>query len=1032
MAENNKSKARGMNLNPSAHPQGSPLRLFISYAHENEACKDRLKTHLAPLERNGIAKIWDDRAIPAGALWRKEIETAMVSADAVIFLLDENFIASDFCMDVEVPEFLKNHHETGTLIIFVVTDYCGWDDFPFINQHKVIPLDGRPITSYKPHSKAYTHIKDEIKNALALHQPKPPITAPPKLTTRARTADTSASFSFLMLDIDQESSQACMPVERDAGLDLLLAKLPGATTHLFGRDTELAQINSWKDHKGVFLWVADGGTGKSALVRWWLEHQAWPAGTRFLGHSFYSQGSRNQATSSRGFLLEALKQLGIKHEDNTADDELGRLLAEAIAQAPTVLVLDGIEPLQQISEDKKLNGMVKDRGLVALLEGLVKTPGQALCLASSRLPITDASITDGNYFKEKTLGLLPPDSALQLLRQRGVRGEDDELCKVAERCGYHPLALVLAAEFCHTYLQDRAAEFLQRDWKLKTDKAHAATIMTLLDSALEGEHQTLDRELARILGLFDRPAPWGALLALKQATPILGLTATLHDADETAIIESLARLSQWGLLNADLTRPEPELDAHPLVREHFGTLLERDEPTAWQAAHSVLFDWFCSLPEKEQPDTLEELEPLYRAVGHGCKAGRYRTALDEIFRDRILRGDESYSVFQLGAFSTDLAALAGFFPQGWNEPPVTDIGLPGEVLSEFTCTWLLSIAAFRLMSLGRVEESLGIRYVCRQREKNSEDWSNFCRSCENLVDLLTPLGRLVEAEMVSREAVSIAVRIEDETKKWQATRRALAHLGRALHGQGRLNEAHDAYVQAEKIQSQNDPESSTLYSLPGYHYAQLLLEQTNKVDEWREVLGRGQNSLEIVMRTNLSLQALDHCIIGLACAALGETDAGLALDLAVDTMQRAGFVNQQPAMYLARAIYQRSLTNLSAAWADHDVAHAIAHRGNMRTYLAECALLAGNLCLDEAHVPEAAAQYATASQLIREDGYGRRYAELHLLHARLLHAQHDSAAAQALADAEARIREVGQWYFWRELCAVAKEIGAPDPGKCPA
>ena len=47
------------------------------------------------------------------------------------------------------------------------------------------------------------------------------------------------------------------------------------------------------------------------------------------------------------------------------------------------------------------------------------------------------------------------------------------------------------------------------------------------------------------------------------------------------------------------------------------------------------------------------------------------------------------------------------------------------------------------------------------------------------------------------------------------------------------------------------------------------------------------------------------------------------------------------------------------------------------------------------------------------------------LHAHLLHAQHDPAAMQT------RIREVGQWFFWRELCAVAKEIGAPDPGKCP-
>lgn len=1015
-----------MNINPSANPPGSPFRLFISYAHDNEACKDRLRKHLAPLTRNGIAKVWDDRAIPAGALWRNEIEAAMVSADAVIFLLDENFIASDFCMDIEVPAFLKNHHETGTLIIFVVTDYCGWDDFDFIKQHKVIPLDGRPITSYNPHSKAYTHIKNEIKDALALHRPKLPVQS--VLTKRVRTTDSAWSLSLLTVGIEADSSEIRMPVERDAGLDLLLAKLPGATTHLFGREKELELINEWKDHKGVFLWVADGGTGKSALVRWWLEHQEWPAGTHFLGHSFYSQGSHNQATSARSFLLDALKQLNVQHEINAADDELGRLLAVTIAQSPTVLVLDGIEPLQQISDDKKLNGMVKERGLAALLEGLAKTPGQALCLASSRLPIPDASIADGSYFKEKTLGLLLPDGARKLLRQRGIRGEDDELNKMAERCGYHPLALVLAAEFCHTYLQDSAAEFLKRDWQPKTDKAHASTVMAWFDSALAAEHQALDRELARILGLFDRPAPWGALLALKQASPIPGLTANLHTADEASIMESLARLSQWGLLNADLTRREPDLDAHPLVREHFGALLERDEPQAWQAAHSVLFDWFCGLPDDEFPNTLEEMEPFYRAIGHGCKAGRYRTALEDAYIRSIRHGIEAYSFFKLGAYSSDLAALAGFFPQGWSQPPITvEEGLHGETLSKINRSFVLAEAAFCLMSLGRLGDALGMRRMVMEYKLEEKDWHNYCISSTSHIELLTMLGNWVEAEAVSRKAGIVAT--QNEGMKTQSS--SFAALGFTLYGQGRLTKALEAYSQAEKLMAQSDPKFPKLSKLWGYHYSQLLLEHSGQSKGWREVLIRVECVMKYDGGGTYITQAFNQANLGLARAALGMANASLALDSAVSNIQRAGSITNYPPLHLARACHQRRHLNFLDAWADYDTAHAIALRGNMRTYLAECALLAGNLHLDEGHVAEAAAQYATASKLIREDGYGRRYTELYLLRARLRHAQHDPAAAKALDKAEARIGKVGQWFFWCELCAVAKEIGAPDPGKCP-
>ena len=358
--------------------------------------------------------------------------------------------------------------------------------------------------------------------------------------------------------------------------------------------------------------------------------------------------------------------------------------------------------------------------------------------------------------------------------------------------------------------------------------------------------------------------------------------------------------------------------------------------------------------------------------------------------------------------------------------------LPGEALSEANRIRLLSDEAFALKSLGRLEDALEPQSIVHQRTREAGDWINYCRSCENLVSLLTPLGRWAEAEAVSREAVSVANGIEDKEERWQRTTTALAYLGHTLHGRGYLKQASTAYTLAEAVQAEAHHHPK-LYSIYGYNYAQLLLEQACQETGWREVLARRHTSLDIAVKLNHALsQALDHGAIGLARAALGEPDTVLALDLAVTTMQRAGTIIHLPAMHLARAHYQRSLHDLTAAWADFESAQTIARRSNMRTYLAECALLGGNLFLDEARAPEVAAHYASAAQLIREDGYGRRLTELHLLYARLLHAQRDPAALQALADAQARIREVGQWYFWRELRAVANEIAAPDPGECPA
>jgi hypothetical protein len=255
------------------------------------------------------------------------------------------------------------------------------------------------------------------------------------------------------------------------------------------------------------------------------------------------------------------------------------------------------------------------------------------------------------------------------------------------------------------------------------------------------------------------------------------------------------------------------LDVHPLVREHFGRALEQESPAAWRAAHGVLFDWFRAQPGEARPETLEGLEPLYRAVGHGCRAGRYAQAKREVYQDRILRGDQHYSLFQLGAISADLSALAGFFPEGWSRPPVT-----GD-LSESDRSWLISVVAFCLMSLGRLDEALGPRRMERERWREAADWNNFCISSNNLVDLLTPLGYWGEAESVAREAAEAAGRVADQDKARQRRLAALVRLGRALHGQGRSGDAAQAFAEAESVWADLAPHVPTLVSLRGFDYA---------------------------------------------------------------------------------------------------------------------------------------------------------------------------------------------------------------------
>ncbi len=356
-------------------------------------------------------------------------------------------------------------------------------------------------------------------------------------------------------------------------------------------------------------------------------------------------------------------------------------------------------------------------------------------------------------------------------------------------------------------------------------------------------------------------------------------------------------------------------------------------------------------------------------------------------------------------------------------------------LSESDRSWLIAVVSFCLMSLGRLEEAVGPRLVGMAREKKAGDWDNFGKSSAGLVDLYTPLGRWAEAETVAREAAEAAERIEDEDKRRARIMMAHSYLGRALHGQGRLAGAAEAFVNAELVQGERQPANPRLYSVPGFDYTQLLQEQARYGADWRESLERGQYGLAIELRRNHLLSiAMHHCSIGQALAALVEPGAEEALTQAVETMRRAGKSNHQPKMHLARAHYYREQSRPTAAWQDHAAASGIAQRGRMRTYLAECALLAGDLRLDSTppDIPNAAKAWAEAELIVRETGYGRRLAELYLLQARLLHHQaNPEAARRALDKAEARIREIGQWGFWPALHRVGRELGIEVPEQCP-
>jgi hypothetical protein len=93
--------------------------IFVSYSHKDQEWLDKLMTHLKPLVRNEKIRVWNDTQIQPGSNWKDEIDKAIMQSRIAILLVSPNFLASDFIMDEELPQILKNTKNGKTIIYWI-------------------------------------------------------------------------------------------------------------------------------------------------------------------------------------------------------------------------------------------------------------------------------------------------------------------------------------------------------------------------------------------------------------------------------------------------------------------------------------------------------------------------------------------------------------------------------------------------------------------------------------------------------------------------------------------------------------------------------------------------------------------------------------------------------------------------------------------------------------------------------------------------------------------------------------------------
>lgn len=162
---NSESKMPKLPISVRSPQPARHATVFFCYARKDESLRDELGSHLAALSREGVIKGWHDRKIGPGKDWEEQIDEHLNSASIILLLVSADFLASNYCYDVEMKRALERHRTGDAVVIPVVLRACDWVKTPFATL-QALPKGGRAVTSWPDRDEAFTDIAKGIRRAV--------------------------------------------------------------------------------------------------------------------------------------------------------------------------------------------------------------------------------------------------------------------------------------------------------------------------------------------------------------------------------------------------------------------------------------------------------------------------------------------------------------------------------------------------------------------------------------------------------------------------------------------------------------------------------------------------------------------------------------------------------------------------------------------------------------------------------------------------------------------------------------------------
>lgn len=258
-----------------------PLRVFFSYAHEDDRFRIRLEQSLKLLERQGLVESWHDRKLLPGDDWAREIDSRLERAELILFLVSPDFIDSDYCWGVEMTRALARHDAGEALVVPLIIRPVGdWQTAKFGRLQAL--LGGKAVTSWGDEDAAWAEVARELRRLVERFQPGGAAAAVPP----AGPADSTRYLEALELEHSfVEIRGMGAQVAEQLPLDRVYTRLrvgpsgrgapdpPGKAPQKGANSGDLAEPGGYdleladvlRDHRHAVL-IGDPGSGKTTFL----------------------------------------------------------------------------------------------------------------------------------------------------------------------------------------------------------------------------------------------------------------------------------------------------------------------------------------------------------------------------------------------------------------------------------------------------------------------------------------------------------------------------------------------------------------------------------------------------------------------------------------------------------------------------------------------------------------------------------------------------------------------------------------------